>query len=47
MQFNKNDLHSLLKLKLQNSFSVIIAFSGWLDANQVATYSAQIYDKQF
>ncbi|MEM3475681.1 MAG: PAC2 family protein [Candidatus Bathyarchaeia archaeon] len=36
-----NNLRLLFrKLKLQN-FNVIIAFSGWPDANQVATYSAK------
>jgi predicted ATP-grasp superfamily ATP-dependent carboligase len=35
-----SNLHLLKTLELQN-FNVVIAFSGWSDANQVATYSTK------
>jgi len=38
MQFNR--LYLLKKLELQD-FNVVIAFSGWSDANQAATYSVK------
>jgi len=47
MQLNSNSLRLLLKKIKPQNFNVIIAFSGWPDANQAATYSAKYIINNF